>query len=201
MERSYLIRYGTASQIGRFSADPEPVFERGDLVVIRSHRGIELGEILVEGGDPGSDQHDSSSVTRILRPAGPEDVMEARRAETERDRRFALCSEVLEVGAWPIDLIDVEPLLEGNRTVLHYLGARIPDVTELLAAFRTVCDLDVMFQPVGLDEPTDDPDADQDHHGCGSCSSSGGCGSVSGGCGTASGCGDCGVKKLLAARL
>lgn len=202
MERSYLIRYGTASQIGQFRADLEPAYERGNLVVIRSHRGIELGEILVERGENAADQIDAA--TRILRPAGPADLEEARRAESDRDGRYAKCAQVLGDGAWPIDLIDVEPLLEGKRTVLHYLGARIPDVTELLAAFRSACDLDIMFQPVGLDEPIDDADSDHDHdsdhHDCGSCSTSGGCGSESGGCGSATGCGDCGVKKLLAAR-
>jgi hypothetical protein len=199
MERSYLIRYGTASQIGRFGANPESAFARGDLVVIRSHRGIELGEVLVEGGDQASELGGTSSATRILRPAALEDIREAQRAEGERDGRFAKCAQVLEGGAWPIDLIDVEPLLEGKRTVLHYLGARLPDVTPLLAAFRSSCDLDIMFQPVGLDEPMDDPEPEHEH-GCGSCSASGGCGSASGGCGTSGGCGDCGVKKLLAAR-
>jgi hypothetical protein len=198
MERSYLIRYGTASQIGRFSADPETVLERGKLVVIQSHRGVELGEVLIESRDEASDQVVSSSFTRVLRPASPDDVAEARRIEAEKDVRFAQCVHVLNGGEWPIDLIDVEPLLEGKRTVLHYLGSRIPDLTQLLAAFRSACDLDVMFQPVGLEEPIEDEH--DDDHGCGSCSASGGCGSASGGCGTSSGCGDCGVKKLLAAR-
>ena len=46
---SYLIRYGVMSHVGRFSASPDggSALERGQSVVIRTDRGVELGEVLI----------------------------------------------------------------------------------------------------------------------------------------------------------
>ena len=47
--RSYLIRYGVMRHVGRFSALSvgESSLERGQLVVIQTDRGVELGEVLI----------------------------------------------------------------------------------------------------------------------------------------------------------
>ena len=44
----YLVRYGLMGHVGRFSLDPETDQEpqRGHTVVIRTDRGLELGEVL-----------------------------------------------------------------------------------------------------------------------------------------------------------
>jgi len=201
MERSYLIRYGLTAQVGRFTADPGAVFERGRTVVVRSHRGTELGEILIEAPERSAPDIPPAGTARVLREAGPDDLERARLAARSRDDRFAACLRVFQGGVWPIDLIDVEPLLDDGRTVLHYLGPHRLDVEGVLAAFRAATDLDVMLQPVGRDLPDEDPAPPDDDHGCGSCGSEvSGCG-TGGGCGSSKGgCSDCGVKKLLASR-
>jgi cell fate regulator YaaT (PSP1 superfamily) len=211
MERSYLIRYGLTRQVGRFAADAGVAYERGQTVVVRSHRGTELGDVLLDAPERTAADVPPAGSARVLRAAGLEDVELARLVDRERDNRFDSCQRVFLDGVWPIELIDVEPLLDDRRTVLHYLGPHRLDVTGVLAALRAACDLDVMLQPVGRDVPEEeDEDATvaeaeaHDDHGCGSCGTGGGCGS-SGGCGSGSTSGagggsDCGVKKLLAAR-
>jgi len=198
MERSYLIRYGLMGLVGRFSAGPDSAHERGQVVVIRSHRGTELGEILTEDTSRALANSSPADAAFILRAAGPDDHERARRADRERDDRYAACRRVFENGVWPLDLVDVEPLLDDRRTVLHYLGPHRLDVTGILAAFRNICDLDVMLQPVGRDVPddelTDTESTDDGGQGCGESCGSGGCGSSAGGCS------DCGVKKLLTSR-
>ena len=194
MERSYLIRYGLTGQVGRFTTDSGTGFERGKTVVVRSHRGTELGEVLIEM--PGRTVMDvpAAGTARILRVASDDDLQRARSADLEREARFAACEKIFHDGLWPIELIDVEPLLDDRRTVLHYLGPHRLDVSGLLDAFRSACELDVMLQPVGRDLPDEDAVDDASEHSCGHCSAEGG------GCGSGSGCGDCGVKKLLDAR-
>ena len=146
-ERTYLIRYGVMSQVGRFAALPEcdAPFERGQVVVIQSHRGTELGEVLIRHDIPVPAQtgwearpagEDSSSAQeieqpRVLRLAGPEDLTRSERAQQARPSRFMLCQRVLDEGNWPWELIDVEPLLDDRTTVLHYLGPHRLDVASL----------------------------------------------------------------------
>jgi hypothetical protein len=241
-EHTYLIRYGVMSQVGRFTALPgcDAPFERGQVVVIKSHRGLELGEVLIShdcpapargggnhppGRPAGDDSTPAPSVDRphVLRLAGLEDLARSERAQEMRSSRFTLCQRVLEQGNWPWELIDVEPLLDGRATVLHYLGPQHLDVASLRARFRVACDLEVVLEPAGTDL---EGDASHEHAhqdggqaGCGSCDfgAGGGCGSArapgedrgapaaaSGANGSThaphGGCASCGISQLLAAR-
>ncbi len=206
MGRAYLIRYGLARAVARFAADPDaaPVaFGRGEAVVIRTHRGVELGEVLAEAPDafePGT------PTAPILRAAGPADLARARQVAADRSSRFEACLGVFEGGQWPLEPIDAEPLLDEGRTVLHYLGPHRLDASGLVAALRERCGLDVVLEPAGRDVAEEDLEApaEPEAGGCGSCGSAGGggCGS-SGGCATG-GCGaasaGCAVKALVGRR-
>jgi hypothetical protein len=232
----YLIRYGIMGHVGRFSCTPDcgTRYERGETVVIESHRGLELGEVLFvgrqedagdgrEGSQPTAlheDEHQERSTraerARVLRPASALDLEQSRQLESSRASRFAECQRVLDEGDWPWELIDVEPLLDGRSTVLHYLGPHQLDATPWRARFRVECDFDVMLEPVGAD--VEEPGlTDSVGGGCGNCDcGGGGCGSNGSaaphdhgdgaasapGCGASAhaGCSSCGISQLLAAR-
>ncbi len=196
MPRAYHVQYGLARQVGRFVADG-PEYGRGQAVVIATRRGTELGTVVAEAGAIEA----APAMAEILRGAGPDDLALARRAEAERHRRFDDCRRVFDQGVWPIEPIDVEPLLDDNRAVLNYLGPHGLDLAGLRAALRVACGIDLVLEPVGRDLPEPEPEPEADH-GCGSCGSDGGCGS--GGCGSGSeghgGCSGCSVASLVASR-
>ncbi|MBV8310483.1 MAG: hypothetical protein JO344_08880 [Planctomycetaceae bacterium] len=173
---AYLVRYGLMGHVGRFPLDHgrrlEAKIERGQAVVILTDRGVELGEVLVapgrsspprdnasgspEGEELGSltraadaDLNHDPDRSRLLRLAAPADLEDARRSEALRAERFTLCQRILRDGGWTIDLIDVEPLLDPNTTVLHVLGPLDLDLASLRAEFRSRSDFDVLFEPAG----------------------------------------------------
>ena len=175
-ERAYLVRYGLAGHVGRFSSDfessHEALIERGQSVVVLTDRGLELGEVLVapgglsppseHAGRPGRGEAAGCSVPaadaelthdpdgpRLLRPAAPADLENARRSELLRSERFQLCQRILGDGSWTLDLIDVEPLLDQNTTVLHVLGSLDSNLAALRAKFRSRSGFDVLFEPAG----------------------------------------------------
>jgi hypothetical protein len=208
MDYLYVARYGLMRRVGRF-VSAIPGLERGQTVVIRSHRGTELGEVLLDAASSrgATSFPPQADIARILRIADAGDLERARQADSDRSARFATCQKVFQDGQWPLELIDVEPLLDGGRTVLHYLGPHHLEVEGLIAAFRAGYDLDVMLEALGedIDELPEPADDDGHTHGCGHCGSgAGGCGSGAG-CGSISGashggCDDCGIKKWVAAR-
>jgi hypothetical protein len=218
------------SHVGRFPILPahDTPFERGQVVVLKTDRGVELGEVLIAvDGCPPREGGDAPHVVRL---ASPDDLVQSKRAEESRPSRFSLCQKILKDGNWPWELIDVEPLLDGRATVIHYLGPHHLDVATLRARFRVECDIDVVLEPVGSDleiESSGDhehEDDDEDGGGCGSCGcgDGGGCGStaaavtaapsashdhgqagpVASGCAPKahSGCSSCGISRLLADR-
>jgi PSP1 C-terminal conserved region len=235
-DHSYLIRYGVMRHVGRFPAPScrDASLERGQLVVIQTDRGVELGEVLitVDGkaaparngpGDTASAASVPIDSPQVLRVASPDDLMCSRRAEELRSSRFSLCQRILREGDWPWELIDVEPLLDGRATVLHYLGPHQLDVAPLRAQFRVECDIDVVLEPVGNDPDGELSAGDAHDEGTGggcescACSDGGGCGrpaasgpandragSVSAevGCNSSShsGCSSCGISRMVAER-
>jgi hypothetical protein len=243
-EKSYLIRYGVMSHVGRFPALPtcDRSLERGQLVVIQTDRGLELGEVLIatdakpthpvtgtdaaQAGRAGDDPMPlvSPSSPHVLRAADDDDLSRSRSALADRASRFSLCQRILDEGNWPWELVDVEPLLDGRSTVLHYLGPHQLDVASLRARFRVECAMDVVLEPVGPDVGPEFSEEDahpDDAGGCGSCGcgEGGGCGKTNGAVAepashghkaetavtacaptSHSGCSSCGIGRLLADR-
>ena len=144
-DHSCLIRYGLMSHVGRFSTSPvrEGSLERGQLVVIQTDRGVELGEILTvfdrhaepvaEGPGPpaqaSSGEEDGPSVSvnspHVLRVAGPADLACSRDADELRSSRFSMCQRILREANWPWELLDVEPLLDGQARRSSITSAHI----------------------------------------------------------------------------
>ena len=213
MHPVYLIRYGLARSVARFAFNPDETdgslaaggpFARGATVVVRTHRGTELGEVI--GAAPAAFQADAPQATRVaplLRVASAADLDHARVVSRRRAADFEACQAVFGEGVWPLELIDAEPLLDEARTVLHYLGPHRLDAAGLIAILRNRVGLEVVLEAVGLDLTDDEIDEateptspeTEDDHGCGSCGSkSGGCGS----CGSAGG--GCAIKALVGNR-
>lgn len=183
---AYYVRYGAMRQVGRFAIEGGVACRRGDVVVVRSRRGEELGEVV--GACP-----EEPTAAAIVRVASGADREQARRVAADRPRRLAACDGFFRDGRWPIEPIDAEPMLDGDRTVLLYLGPHRLDTAALAQALKAASGLDVVFEPVGLDE------ADEEASSCGSCGEGGGCGD--GGCGSGhDGCSSCAVKDLVRAR-
>jgi hypothetical protein len=242
--------------VGRFLLDLSQsrgaMLKRGQPVVVQTDRGVELGEVLLTPGgstQPGDRDHAAGSwrreggpgstpladaglnhepgSPRLLRAAAPEDLENARQSQALRAERFLLCERILGDGDRAIDLIDVEPLLDQNTTVLHVLGDLHSNMAALRAEFRSRSGFDVLFEPAGSAPVLVQGDASGPEHGlpteepvrrCGNCDChDGGCAvAVRGGKATAaastpkserssscgvspshSGCASCGVSKWL----
>jgi cell fate regulator YaaT (PSP1 superfamily) len=198
MGHCYLIRYGLIGEVGRFYSDGDETYVRGCIVVVKSHRGTELGELLAEVG-PETSQAGSRETARVLHAAEQADLELARLASNQRHLRFEACERALREGTWSIELIDVEPLLDDSRTILYYLGPSRLDVVELLAAIKETCGLDAILQPIGRDSPEEGDTSDK-LHSCESCGSGLGSRRSRASCGATPSCSDCSVNKLLRSR-
>jgi hypothetical protein len=187
MAAGYLVQYGRSAFVGRFAADGVAV-SRGDRVVVRTPRGVELGEVLCEAADPFAGQLDPSARGDLLRPATEADAADAA-AREEVGRQVIAAAE--ELGAdLALSFLDVEVMLDGSAAVLHVLpwGPCDADLVfaDLSARFGLpVRLLDVSRTPTVTDPPEKaagcgKPDCGSEKGGCTSCGTGGGC--STGGC-------------------
>jgi PSP1 C-terminal conserved region len=173
----YLLSYGAAGDFGRFRAPATLTCRRGESLVVRSPRGLELGVVLCAAEQGHVRLLEQAAVGEVLRPASAEDRRAADQMRERGHRLFADARQVAAEFALPLEILDAEVLLDGRQAVLYYLKAADADPRPLLDRLAdrhhllvSLCDLAV---------PPDPEEEDLASCGSGNCGS-GGCGS--GGC-------------------
>jgi len=130
----HLVRYSLLGEVGRFVAADAVRYPRNSRVIVRSARGLEVGEVLAEPlpteiGDPSDGQ--------ILRKMTVEDELLVARLEKHRHTAFEACSALLQEHNVRATLMDVEHLFDGAGLFFYFLGevpAEAEQFTQQLAA-------------------------------------------------------------------
>jgi cell fate regulator YaaT (PSP1 superfamily) len=171
----HLVRWGTLGFVAAFSATDAARYPRGARVVVRTTRGLELGEILTPLADDSTAPHEGA----ILRGMTDQDQLLETRLVKNRDEAYAACREKLAQRGLDVALMDVEHLFDGRSLIFYFLGEQPPELARLTEELADAYDAQVQFRAF----------ADAVVAGCGP------------DCGTenAAGCGSCGTGCAVAA--
>lgn len=175
----HFVRVGLLGQIGRFAAEGGGRFARGNRVVLRTARGLEVGEVLSAAENvPG--EVDGA----LLRRLTVEDDLLLARLEKNKGEALLRCEEALKSRGMDVVLIDVEHLFDGKSLFFYFLGDTSPELDAITAELANAYDSEVQFQKF----------SDALTVGCGP-----GCGTeaaTGSGCGTSGGgCSSCGIAS------
>lgn len=160
--------------VGRFLAVDRVRYPRATRVVVRTSRGLEVGEVLAEPDELGeSGPFDGD----LLRQMAIEDELLAARIEQHRQDAYNACATLLAERALPGVLIDVEHLFDGQGIYFYFLGDVSPEIEACTAELAEAYETKVQFRKF----------TETLIEGCGP-----GCGTEAakgqGGCDTCSGC-------------
>jgi cell fate regulator YaaT (PSP1 superfamily) len=178
--RSVLVRYGTISEVARFDTDADLTLERGNRVVVKSHRGMEIGTLLEDvsrrtNGNGAKDANEPSDLC-ILRPATDEDEQAVSRLKDECEQQFASWQRRIDEWQLRLELIDLEWTLDKSKLILYVLNDRGPECTKLALQAAAAGLGTVEVQPVGPEGPiVQSPEGGCGSGHCGSGGDSGGC--------------------------
>jgi len=170
--------------VGRFRAVDAARYPRGTRVVVRTVRGLEVGEVLAPPGEAGDAASGMLADGAILRQMSVQDALLETRLESHRERALEACQDLLAQRESPAVLLDVEHLFDGRGLYFYFLGGPPPDVDRLTAELSQVWDTQIEFRQF----------ADTLTNGCGpDCGtekgSGGGCAACATGCAIAGACG------------
>jgi hypothetical protein len=156
---------------------------RGDRLVVRTERGLELGTVLASKVTSAG-MNSAARSSEIVRLATLADL-----AAAEQNEAFGrTILEGAEAAGLPIAFIDVEVNLDRTGAVLHALPYDVCDASAVLASLSDRFDLSVRLLDLSRDKHTPDP-PDPEKMTCGKpdCGTGSGCSSCStGGCSTGS---------------
>lgn len=180
MGRHHLVRVGALGRVGRFTSVDSLLFPRHARVVLRTSRGLELGEVLAS---PESETDAALGDGSILRGVTAADLLLETRLEKNRHAAFDACSARLVEMNLPVTLMEVEPLFDGRTLMFYFLGEVSPELEELTAELAEVYEAKVQFRKfaAALTEGCGPDCGASDHAG-------GGCSSCATGCAVASAC-------------
>ena len=128
----YAVRYGMTRLVGLFSARDGNRYARGDTVVLRSDRGLEIGTVLSEANGRTADLLSGSGRGSILRLASDEDQLEQRRLNEGARQEFETCRRFVAQRELPMQVIDVEHLFGGEKVIFYFLAEGRVDFRDLV---------------------------------------------------------------------
>ncbi len=127
LSTSILLRVGLLGQVGRFSVGDVGGLQRGERVVCRTLRGIEVAVALGgarESNDAASGDSDEGVERdgRVLRRTTPEDELLWGHLRQLGEEAFQSCEAWLQEQSVVATLLEVEPLLDGRTLYFHFLS-------------------------------------------------------------------------------
>ncbi len=137
----YVVRYGCMRHLGVVNTRGDDTFRRGHDVVVRTIRGLEIGQVLCEATDDALAQMDQPANGTIMRLVTPEDSVQMNRILDGKAAKIAaFLREVKQLGL-QLKLVDMEQLLGGERLIIYYVAEDRVDFRELVkrlaAEFQT----------------------------------------------------------------
>lgn len=131
-------------QVGRFSAVEAVLFPRRSRVIVRTRRGLEIGEVLSspEEGDDAATFADGA----ILRGMTLEDDLLQSRLEKHRQQAYQACVELLDAQGISTVLVDVEHLFDGQGLFFYFLGEAPANLESLTAQLAETYEAKVQFR-------------------------------------------------------
>lgn len=163
-----VVSYGYMKLVGEFPYGGTEIPGCGSKLVVRTDRGVELGKMLTttcaNGGcgsnvsrkqlleyieQSGGRQYPFSTVGKVLRLATPEDLAEQARLD-ENKMRWLLAARALVVEYdLPMKLVEVEPLLSGDKVIFYFLSEDRIDFRELVKAMARDLHCRIELRQVG----------------------------------------------------
>ena len=126
----YVVRCGLMRTLFVMNSRTEQ--HRGDIVVARTNRGLERGEVLCDATDHVLRQMNDPPNGSIQRDASVDDENEYRQILERQKREFGKCKQLIQEMSLPMSLVDLEIILGGEQMIVYYSADDRVDFRELV---------------------------------------------------------------------
>lgn len=142
------VRYGTLKNIGNFLSKI-PDLKKGDVVIIRSNRGVEIGEVINLLGETADNLAEGSS--EILRLANEEDLNKEKSIlEDIAPKEFKYCQKKIKELKLHMKLAGIEHLFGTKKIVIYFTAESRIDFRELVKDFAREYQARIEMKQIGV---------------------------------------------------
>jgi cell fate regulator YaaT (PSP1 superfamily) len=165
---SIVVRFGYMRMVGEFPYTGDAKPGCGSKLVVRTHRGTEIGEMLTSTcpnagcsksvtrkemleyiENSGGRQYPFHDRGKVLRIATPDDLNEQQRLEQRKNELRMIAKRMVEHSGLPMDIIEAEPLLGGERIVIYFGAEDRVDFRDLVSDMQREMGCKVELRQIG----------------------------------------------------
>jgi len=146
----YVVRYGAMRMLGVFAPSGDHICRRAAMVIVRTDRGLEAGEVLCEATERSLAALKNPVEGPLLRQMTAEDVNELRRIKAQARHEFAICERCIAASGLEMELVDVEHVFGGERIVVYYLAEGRVDFRQLVKTLAGEFQTRVEMRQIGV---------------------------------------------------
>ncbi len=143
----YVVRCGLMRTL--FAMNSRTDQRRGDIVVARTNRGLERGEVLCEATDHVLSQMNDPPNGSIQRNASNEDEIEHRRILETQKQEFDKCKQMIQEMNLTMSLVDLEIILGREQMIVYYSAVDRVDFRELVKRLSTEFKTRIEMRQIG----------------------------------------------------
>ncbi len=147
---AFLVRHGVMRFLGEFTAGPNVSAHRGDSVVLRSERGTEVGEVLCPSTPKAIATIPEPTRGELLRLANQIDRDKIQHIRESRDKDYADATRLIIHHRLPMQLVEVERILGGERIVFYFLSENRVDFRELVKSMAREFHTRIELRQIGV---------------------------------------------------
>jgi len=146
----YVVRYGAMRLLGAFTAPEQSQYSRGVSVVVRTDRGLEIGDVLCDAEEGALAGLRNVGEGQILRATTPEDANEMARIHEHEAEELEVCQRSIDKLGLPMKLVDLEHVFGGERIVVYYLADGRVDFRELVRMLASEFQTRIEMRQIGV---------------------------------------------------
>ena len=151
MDARFVVRYGATRMIGEFGCKGRDNYSRGAAVVLRTDRGVEVGEVLAPATDRTREYLGAQEAKgNILRETSEQDRQKLDELRVREREEFLGCRELISQHKLPMQLVDVEHLLGGERLLFYYVSENRVDFRELVKSLAGKFRVRIEMRQIGV---------------------------------------------------
>ena len=149
MASHWIVRHGAMRFLGEF--DPESgTYARGQEVVVRSDRGLEIGAVLCPATPRAVELLSERTSGRIVRQLTDRDRIERDRLREQEKQELDTCGRFVLQRKLQMELVDVEHLFGGERIVFYFLAEKRVDFRELVKDLARAFQTRIEMRQIGV---------------------------------------------------
>jgi cell fate regulator YaaT (PSP1 superfamily) len=132
MASKYIVRHGAMRFLGEYEAAENAAYCRADEVVVRSDRGLEVGQVLCETNPRAVELIKEATHGPIIRLLAAEDRQQLEGLRQSAAQELEACCRIIQERQLQMELVDVEHLFGGERIVFYFLAEKRVDFRDLV---------------------------------------------------------------------